>query len=68
MFVVVLVIIEEKAENSKEEVETKKGDEKVQFDCKVLGSPPPTITWKKDNAAINGKDFLRHSNLSGKLR
>ena len=65
---VVLVIIEEKAENSKEEVESKKGDEKVQFDCKVLGSPPPTIIWKKDNAAINGKDFLHYLNLSGKSR
>ena len=50
-----LVTYEEAAGNTKEEVETKKGDKEVTFDCKVLGSSQANISWEKNDSPIDGK-------------
>ena len=46
-----------KLEDSKLEVESKKGDKEVTFDCEVERFPPPIITWKKNDDIINGKQM-----------
>ena len=54
-FFICLVTYEEAAGNTKEEVEVKKEDKEVTFDCGVLGIPPANITWEKNYSPIDGK-------------
>lgn len=54
-FLICLVTLEEVAVNTKEEVEAKKGDKEVTFDCRVLGFPPANIAWEKNDYPIDGK-------------